>query len=295
MHDQGAAEHDHNGNAEGELQGLVDPVFAPRAVVVGEDGDQSVVKTEDRHEEEALEFEVNAEHCCRRCGESGEDHVHAVSHDGADGHHQNGRDAHGVDAADRVGVGMKDPLPAQVNVFVEFQVHEKTEQGGYTLTQNSCVGGTRYSQPGEAEETEDHDRVEDDVNDGTGRLADHAELCASGGLQQSLKGHLEEEAERETCHEREIRVPVRNNFSRLSSIAAAAQLYGNRPVRQKQREEKERDITAECQENSHVRGGVGSVEALLAERPGEQRVHTYAGTGADGDHQVLQRECISDS
>jgi hypothetical protein len=61
-------------------------------------------------------------------------------------------------------------------------------------------------------------------------------------------------------------VPVRNNFSRLSSIAAAAQLYGNRPVRQKQREEKERDITAECQENTHVRGGVGSVEALLTQR-----------------------------
>ena len=63
---------------------------------------------------------------------------------------------------------------------------------------------------------------------------------------------------------------------------------------QEQREEEERDVTAEGQKDPHIRGGVGFVEPLLTEGTGEQRVHTDAGTGTDGDHQVLQRKCVGD-
>ena len=81
IHDRCSAEHDHNGDAEGEFQGFVDSLFLSGAVVVGQDGDQSVVETEDRHEEEALQLEVDAEDRCSSRGEGCQDHVHAVGHD----------------------------------------------------------------------------------------------------------------------------------------------------------------------------------------------------------------------
>ena len=78
VHGQCADEHDHDSDGEGELQGFIDPVFSPRAVVVGKNGDQAVVEAEYRHEEKALELEVNAEDGGGRRGEGGKDHVHAV-------------------------------------------------------------------------------------------------------------------------------------------------------------------------------------------------------------------------
>ena len=223
MHDQGSAEHDHNGHREGELQGFVNSVFAPRAVVVGENGNQAVVEAEDRHEEETLKFEVYAEDCRSRCGKGSEDHIHAIGHDRADGHHQDGRNTDRVDAPDRISIGTKDALPAQVNVTVELQIHEKTQNGGDTLAEDCCVGGACYAEPGESEEAEDHDRVEDDVDDGAGRLADHTQLCASCGLQHSLEGHLEEETEGETGHDGEIGVAVCDDL-RCGCVRAASQL-----------------------------------------------------------------------
>ena len=54
-------------------------------------------RPEDRHEEEALELEVYTEDCGRRLGECAQDLVHGISHDGTDGHHQDGRRSYEVD------------------------------------------------------------------------------------------------------------------------------------------------------------------------------------------------------
>ena len=218
MHDQRAAEHDRDGQAEGELQGLIDPVFPPGAVVVSQNGDQAVVEPEDRHKEETLELEIYTEDGSRCRGESGKDHVHAVGHDGSDRHHQDGGHADSIDPADGVPVGMKDPFPAQMYVGVEFQIHEQAEQGCDALSQNSGVSGARDAEPWKSEETEDHDRVEDDIDDRPCSLTDHAQLCAAGGLKEPLKGQLEEETERESGHGREIGVPILNNLCSGSRV-----------------------------------------------------------------------------
>ena len=82
-----------------------------------------------------------------------------------------------------------------MNVGVELEIHDKAQDGGYALAQNGGIRCAGDAQLGEAEEAEDHDRVEDDVDDRTGGLADHAQLCAARGLQESLEVHLEEEAQ----------------------------------------------------------------------------------------------------
>ena len=118
---------------------------------------------------------------------------------------------------------------------------------------------------GEAEEAEDHDRVKDDVNDRTGGLADHAQLGAARGLQESLEVHLEEEAQRHACDDGEVCVAVFDDFGGCGGIRAGLELHGERPVGAKNREQQESDKAAEGQEDAHIGGCVGPVEALLAE------------------------------
>ena len=154
-----------------------------------------------------------------------------------------------------------------------------------------CTGNAELR---EAEEAEDQDRVEDNIEDRTGGLADHTKLCASRGLQKSLEVHLEEQAQRKAGYDGEICVAVLNDLSSCCGVSAGLELHSERPVRAEDREQQERDEAAECQEDAHIGGRVGLVEALLAEGTGEQRVHTDAGTGADRDHQVLQRKCVCD-
>ena len=188
---------------------------------------------------------------------------------------------------------MKDALPAQMDIAVELQVHEETQQCRDALTEHGCVGGACDAEPGETEKAEDHDRVENDVDDRAGGLADHAQLRAPGRLQKSLKGHLEEKAERETGHDRQVSVAVRDDLCG-GFACAAAQLNGYGPVGAEKSEEQKCYETAEREKNAHVGGGVGFVEPLFSQRAGEKGVHTDAGTGADRNHQILQRESIGD-
>ena len=87
---------------------------------------------------------------------------------------------------------------------------------------------------------------------------------------------------------------VLNDLGSGSGVSAGLELHSERPVGAEDREQQERDEAAEGQEDAHIGGRVGLVKALLAERAGEQCVHTDAGTGTDRDHQVLQGKCVSD-
>ena len=128
-------------------------------------------------------------------------------HDRTDGHHEDGRHTDDVNTADRVKVGTKDPAPAKTDVRVELQVHDKAQDGGYALAQDCGVSGARDAEFRAAEEAEDHDRV-----NSAGGLADHTQLGAAGGLQKSLKGHLEEETDREAGYRGEIGVAVSDDL-----------------------------------------------------------------------------------
>lgn len=84
-------------------------MLIPCPVVVGDDGDHSVVKAEYRHEDKALELEVHAEY--RSCGgrEHQKDLVHAECHDRTDGLHDDGRDPYLIDKEDGPAVGAESP------------------------------------------------------------------------------------------------------------------------------------------------------------------------------------------
>ena len=75
-----ADEHDGQTGCHGELEGLQHPVGVPGTVVEGHDGDDGVVDAEQRHEEEGLELEIDAEDAGGGLGEALEDLVDAEIH-----------------------------------------------------------------------------------------------------------------------------------------------------------------------------------------------------------------------
>ena len=114
-----AHQHDAHGDGHAQLDGGDDPFPLLCAVVVGDDGDHAVVQAEDRHEDEALELEVHAQHGDGRGGKHQQDLVEQEGHDRHDGLHDNGRDAHLVDLADHVEAGTESPeTKLQLLVFL---------------------------------------------------------------------------------------------------------------------------------------------------------------------------------
>ena len=113
-----SAEHHADGKQHGKLQGFVDSPFVSGTVIKSQDRNQPVVKTEYRHEEEALELEIYTEDS--GCGgrEGNQDQIHQVGHDGADAHHQDRRYADKVNSAYDLSVRMKNGSGAEMNLAV---------------------------------------------------------------------------------------------------------------------------------------------------------------------------------
>ena len=76
-----------------EPNGLHHALALACAVIIGNDRNHTVVKSEDRHKDEALQLEINAEHVHRIHTESAEHEIHAERHHRADRLHQNRRNA----------------------------------------------------------------------------------------------------------------------------------------------------------------------------------------------------------
>ena len=92
--------HDTYGKCNREFQSLIYPALVSRTVIICKYRYKSVVETEYRHKEKALQLEVHAEYGSRRVREPDQDPVHHVRHQRADRHHQYGRHADLINAAD---------------------------------------------------------------------------------------------------------------------------------------------------------------------------------------------------
>ena len=254
-----AAEHDADRECDGKLQCFVDALLLPSTEVVGENRDESVVEAEDRHEEKALQLEVHTEYSGCRRGESGEDQVHAVGHDGTDRHHQNRWNTDIVDLTDDFLLRVKNPGQRNVQLLVHMQVQEKSEDCGDALTEYSRIGGTGYAEAWKAEETENHNRVEDDIQDSTGELRAHGKHGLTSRLQLALEGQLEEKSDREHADDAEVGVTRLDDFRN-------ARLTLDKRFRHKDADEQEDDKVYDAQKESVICGIICTLKILLAER-----------------------------
>ena len=61
-------------------------------------------------------------------------------------------------------------LEAQADFMIEFVVAGKGNNGGYALSHNGCHGCTGSTELREAKQSKDHDRIQNDICDGTAKL-----------------------------------------------------------------------------------------------------------------------------
>ena len=90
---------------------------------------------------------------------------------------------------------MQDTVNGVVDLLVEFQVQGQTDARSHDLAYDGRVSRAGYAEGGTSEQAEDHDRVQDDIDDGTCTLGDHGIDRQTCGLQKTFKCHLEEQAE----------------------------------------------------------------------------------------------------
>ena len=67
--------------------------------------------------------------------------------------------------------------------MVIFVIAGSGYDAGYALSDDGGNGSSGYPHLRESEKSEDHNRVKDDIGDGTASLRSHTEDCASGRSQ----------------------------------------------------------------------------------------------------------------
>ena len=80
-----------------------------------------------------------------------------------------------------------------IDLFVLLMVKVEGHDYGNNLSADGCDGRTGNFQSWESEQTKDHNRVENDIDNCTGSLGNHIVDCFSGRLHQSFKSDLQEE------------------------------------------------------------------------------------------------------
>ena len=215
-------------------------------------------------------------------GEGDENFVHAEHHHRADGLHDDGGDAHAVDAGDDPPVRTEAP-ELELNVVVPGQVEEDGQAGGQDLPQDGGQGGSRHLHPGEAEQSEDQNGVHDDVDNGAHRLGDHGVEGAAGGLEHPVKGDLYKQPYRQPADDGHVLCAVVHN-------GLLAGLHLEKEPGAGQADGHEHQAAEDGQKQAVHGGGVGPALAALAQALGQQGVDAHAGSHGHGDHQILDRE-----
>ena len=279
---QKSDDHQSHGVQHAQLDGFDEPVLFLGAVVVGDDGHHAVVQPHNRHKDKALELEVNPENGSGRRGKGQQNLVHAKGHDRGDGRHDNGGYAHRVNAPDGAAIGPEAPeLQGELVVFSEVQ--DTGEQHGHHLADDRRRRRASHAHFREAKEPEDHDRVQNQVDDGSSGLGAHGEQRLARGLKQAFKGNLPENTKGNHRADRQILGAVIHDFANVCLS-----------LKEKTGKEKSEDNENQRAENSQkdpiVGGPVGLLKIFLAQAFGQQGIDPHACASGDGDHQVLYRE-----
>ena len=119
--------------------------------------------------------------------------------------------------------------------------------------------GAGHAHRRHAEKTEDHDRIQDDIDDRAGHLADHAVHRLTGRLEKPLEHHLIHDPGGNTGDDAQI---CRRHLRDFHIV----RLCSDKGSRKEEPDHKEQDKITEGKEDRRVRGLIGAVEPLLSQR-----------------------------
>ena len=260
----------------------MDTIWLLRAVVIGNDRHHAVIEAEHRHEHKALELEVDTEHGDRRGGIRNEDHVHDKARQRRDAAHDDRRDADGRDLPHEAAV-RPDVPQAQVHLRIFEVVEHHGDDRADALPDHRCPGSAGDAELREAEQTEDQDRVEDNVRDRAGQLRDHGIDRAAGRLQEALEGDLNKNAERAQNADVQVRDAVIDDRLNI-------RLRAHVSTDTDQACDKHEQIAQPCKQQTVDRDLIDTLGVFLPQRAREQRIDADTEADSDGNDDVLPRE-----
>ena len=170
-----------------------------------------------------------------------------------------------------------------MNIRIIFEIEENCQTGGDNLTDYRCDGCACDAELRRPAQTENQNRIKNNIDDGTQSLCTHGKNCAAGRLQNALKGHLYKQTKGKNCADFHVGHTVRNNFRII-------RLRTEKQTACEQTEQQEYQIAANCKKHTVSRRMICLLLLLRAQRPRQQRIHTDAGTRCDSNHQILHRK-----
>ena len=143
----------------------------------------------------------------------------------------------------------------------------------------------KYQEKGlrKTDQTEDQDRVENNVRERAGQLGDHGIDRAAGRLQEALEGDLDENAERAQNADVQIRDAVIDNGLDI-------RLRAHIGTDADQACDKHEQIAQQRQQQTIDRDLIDTLGVFLAQRTREQRVDADAEANGNSDDDVLPRK-----
>ena len=277
-----AHQHKGQGAEAGDLQGLGDPLRLSRTVVVGHDGDGGVIHSEQRHKEEALELEVNAEHIHRDLtvlGKALEDLVDAHIHNGANAVHNNSGNTHRQHRAHHIAPQLEIPQ-TEFHIGVEFQVEDDRQNGRHPLTGDRSHGSAGDAHLGERTDTKDQQRIQHDVDDRAHALGDHGVHGAAGSLEQPLRQHFHKNTQAQQADDRDILSAELHRQIHIGHHGEIGSHTNHAEHHEQRRGHKGQGHAVAC-------GEIGLFLVSLAQGFAQQRIDAYADTHRKTDQDVL--------
>lgn len=278
-----AQQHDGDSGDGGGADGLMDAAAVAGTVIVGDDGNNGIIEAEERHKEKAVELEVDAVDRRRGGAERQQDLIHEVGGDRADGGHQNGGEADGIDLADE-GKIETDLFGIDTDIGIVLLIEDNTKHCGDQLTDDGSIGSAPDAHGRAAEEAEDHDGIEDDIDDGADALNEHGDEGLAGALQHPLGGDLHKDADGADADDGKILGAV------FRDDGGNTLLHGEVELRAENPKQREYHGGADGKQQADISDFLGGLAVFLAQSAGKQGIHTHAGAGGKGDHEVLNGE-----
>ena len=280
---QQARSHQKQRYGAGQLQRSLDPLRLTGAVVIGDDGDRGIVDAEERHKEEALELEVNAEYTGAGLSEALKNLVHAEIHHGADTVHHDGGNTYRENRTDGGSSGLQ-VLKAKLNILVMLQVEDNYQQSTCPLADHRSYRRTGDAHGGNAKPAVDEDGVQNDIHHSAQALGNHGVEGAAGGLEQPLAHNLHKDAQAENAADGSI-----DDASLHSLLHIGLHLKIRTGAEDAEQQEQGR---GDQHQGDTVAGSITHrLLVLLSQALAQQRVHAYADAHGEANLQVLHREC----
>lgn len=271
----GSCQHDRRGHHQREPDCREYPVFASGTEVEGHNGNQGIGESHDDHEHKLLEFDVHTEDRDSHGGKRHQDPVHEHRHETHDSLHDHGGDANLQNTQH------KRPIPPE---FPDIHVDLRDFSVRYPDPQ--AHGGDLADHRGDCRsgdseiESEDEDRIQDDVDQCPGSLDREIVHRPACRLHDALKGDLEENREGEPAADLQVGIPLGNDLRFPGEEP-------EKPARSQEPEGQEQQPADQRQQHAIEDGLTGHLRFLFPEIPRQDCIESYADTAGYGNHQRL--------